>query len=257
VDELEVTDAPAPESAPTADLAEPVTQAPEEIESGGTPDLSQTFVIKVAGEEQEISLEEALNNGMRQADYTRKTQELAVERERLTDAERLWNLIEANPQVTLAALAEGYGYKLSPAEQAALEREQAQLDDEPLDPEEQRWQEFDQFRQQVQMERLQAQVDRELTDIHSKYGVGFNDNDLLQYALDNEIGNLETAFRAMAFDRMTQVAEERRVQQKKASAPPIAGGHGVAPGVLAPAPASQLPTIAEAFAAAEAAEAVG
>ena len=45
--------------------------------------------VKVDGQEQQVSLDELRNGYQRQADYTRKTQELASERERLAQGEAI------------------------------------------------------------------------------------------------------------------------------------------------------------------------
>ena len=52
------------------------------METEATP-TGDTYLVKIDGEEHRVSLEELQNGYQRQADYTRKTQELASERERL------------------------------------------------------------------------------------------------------------------------------------------------------------------------------
>lgn len=49
-------------------------------ETSDPDDLKQTYTVKVDGEEQEVTLEEALQGYMRTSAFTRKTQELAEER---------------------------------------------------------------------------------------------------------------------------------------------------------------------------------
>ena len=48
-----------------------------------TPTEPETYVVKVNGEEQEVSLDELLHGYMRNQDYTRKTQQLADERRQM------------------------------------------------------------------------------------------------------------------------------------------------------------------------------
>lgn len=236
------------EAEPTEAVGE--AQAAEQSEDDGSPGIPSMFTVKVGGEEMQVSLEEALSGYQRQADYTQKTQQLAAEREQLSHADQLWQAIESNPEHTIAAIADAYGFKLTPAQERELE---AQRDEEDVDPTEQRLRQVEQFAQEAQYERLQSQIDRELAGVHQKYGVGFNDDDLLQYAVDNQIADLDVAFRALAFEQVTKTAEDKRIQQRKAGAPPIAGGHGVAPGVVAPGPGvGQRMSFKEALAAAEA-----
>ena len=55
---------------------------------------AEGYVVKVDGVEQRVNLEELQSGYQRQADYTRKTQELARERERLTQAEAIVQALE-------------------------------------------------------------------------------------------------------------------------------------------------------------------
>lgn len=52
----------------------------EDAEGDSEADLTQTFTVKVDGEEEEVTLEEALDGYMRTAAFTRKTQDLAERR---------------------------------------------------------------------------------------------------------------------------------------------------------------------------------
>lgn len=52
-------------------------------EPDGQPQEPETYVVKVNGQEQEVTLDELLNGYMRNQDYTRKTQALAEERRNL------------------------------------------------------------------------------------------------------------------------------------------------------------------------------
>lgn len=227
------------------------------------PVVPSQFTVKVGGEEMQVSLEEALKGYQRQQDYTRKTQELAAEREQLTHAERLWNAIEQNPHYVIREMAQAYGMDFGQQPQAA----KGAVDDDPFgfddddtsskpegDP---RWQQVEQFMAQAQMERAQAQIDRELAGLHQAYGVNFDDTELLQFAVERQIADLDAAFKAFAFDRMTRVASDRSIQARKQQAPPVAGGHGVAAGAVAPGAAAAPMTIADAFRAAEAAHGIG
>jgi uncharacterized protein YciW len=230
-------------------------QAPEQAEDDGSPAAPARYTVTVDGVEEQVTLEEALANYSRQADYTRKTQALAAEREQLSHAEQLWQAIETNPESTIRAIAEAYDFKLTPAQERDLEAQRA--GDEDLDPTEQRLRQVEQYAQEAQYERLQAQIDRELIAVHQRYDVKFDDDELLQFAVDRQIGDLDDAFKAFAFERMTKVAQDKRVQQRKADAPPVAGGHGVATGVVAPGPGvGQRMSFKEALAAAEAAHGI-
>jgi hypothetical protein len=212
-----------------------------------------TFQVKVGGETMEVSLEEALQGYQRQADYTQKTQALAVEREQLSQAQQLWNAIEANPETTISQIAEAYGFKLSPAQVAAAEAQQAAAVEtpKPSATDDHRWTEVQQFMQQAQQNQLQMQVQTELAQVHARYGVAFDDTALVKFAVDRGISNLDDAFKAMSFDAATKVAQDRQIASRKAGVA-VAGGHSVAAGSVASGQSSQHMSLAEAFAAAEA-----
>ena len=77
------------ESAPTEDVEEsteetqdePLEEDVLEEEAEEEPDV---YAVKVDGEELEVSLDELVQGYSRQSDYTRKTQELASQRDEMT-----------------------------------------------------------------------------------------------------------------------------------------------------------------------------
>lgn len=247
-DEL-TAEATAPAETPATD---PETSAPEQTFEAD-PAIPSTYTVKINGVEEQVSMEEALKGYQRQADYTRKTQELASEREQLSQAQQLWNAIESNPEHAISAIADAYGFKLSPAELKAAESARTEsvdtLDEStPADP---RWQQVEQFMQQAQQEKLQAQIDRELSTIHSKHGgIQFDDNQLLEFAVNRGIANLEDAFVVWTQNAAAKVAQDRQIQQKK-NGIAVAGGHGTAAGVVNAGPGTKLLSIAEAIELAE------
>jgi hypothetical protein len=70
----------------TADEGEPDEDGGAEAEAAGEeqPDEGETYEITLNGEKKRVSLKEALDGYQRQQDYTRKTEEVAREREALT-----------------------------------------------------------------------------------------------------------------------------------------------------------------------------
>lgn len=133
----------APETPPAQESSEPEPQ-PDEVESSTEPDQSEEgeseepeqsedeqteqsdaptldpslkLKVKVNGEEQEITLEEALKGYSRTADYTRKTQELATQRQ------------AAEEHITaVRAERERLASQLTELEQALLDQQQAEPD---------------------------------------------------------------------------------------------------------------------------------
>ena len=68
-----------------------------------------SYTVKIDGREERVSLNELQNGYQRQADYTRKTQELASERERLAQGEAIVQALEADPEGAITALAGSFG----------------------------------------------------------------------------------------------------------------------------------------------------
>ena len=95
-------------------------------------DVGEKYVkVKVDGEEISVPLNEALQGYQRQADYTKKTQELATQRQEADNALRLAQSVQANPGLTMQVLASQANMSveqflnLTPAQQqqAAVESE--------------------------------------------------------------------------------------------------------------------------------------
>lgn len=89
----EVEEAPEAEAEPADegdDLGESQHEETEEPDEDSELDLSQTVAVQVDGEEQEVTLDELRGGYMREAAFTRKTQELADQRREVQqEAERL------------------------------------------------------------------------------------------------------------------------------------------------------------------------
>lgn len=242
-----------------------VTEAPQ-----GTPEVEaaveapvvgaapEQFTVKVNGEDVNVTLEEALKGYQRQSDYTQKTQSLAQEREQLSHAERLWEAIEANPEATLKRLAAAYDVDLGTARQMVADAAQSDpfaesfVEPQAVAQDDPRWKAVEEFMQTQQAQTVQAQVEAEAQGVKTKYNVpNLSTQDLVQYAVDNGINNLDAAFRSMSFEAVQQQAGRTRKQAAKGEIPPIAGGHPVQAGALVPGSGSQFPTLEEAASLAE------
>lgn len=68
--------------------------------------------VRVDGEELEVPLREALQGYSRTADYTRKTQDLAAQRQQAEYALTLQRALEAQPEETIGLLARQFGISL-------------------------------------------------------------------------------------------------------------------------------------------------
>ena len=110
--------------------AETVAETPtESYEYVDTSAFDGKYVkVKVDGEELDVPFNEAIQGYQRQADYTRKTQELSQQREQLQYAQTLQQALESNPQQTLEILSRHYGV-------AEAQRMIADAQDAPSEPE--------------------------------------------------------------------------------------------------------------------------
>lgn len=228
-EEIEAT-----EPTETVDNLETSTEVPEE----------PGYVVKIDGEEQQVSLEELQNGYQRQADYTRKTQEIAVERERLQQAEAIVSALENDPSGTLQTLARSFNVDTFES--------QPQVNEEgyELDPTDKRIIELEnKIAKQEQTQRVQ-QVEREVTTLQEKYGE-FDRKELLNHALKNGIPNLEAAYTHWRFNDVKSTADklsqEQEITNKKRDAAVVTPGGSAQTGT-APEPTPQVSSLRDAFA---------
>ena len=90
--------------------------------------------VKVDGEDVEVPYSELVRGYSREADYTRKTQALAQQRQEAEFGLRLQQALASNPQLTLQILAQQHGLSLAEAQAQAAEIEEDQYSD-PLERE--------------------------------------------------------------------------------------------------------------------------
>jgi hypothetical protein len=203
------------------------------------------YTIKVDGEQQQVSLEELQSGYQRQADYTRKTQELASERQRLQQAETIVSALEADPQGTLAALGNALGVADSPVPQDDV----SSWEDE--DPTAQRVAHLEaQVARQAQTHRKQA-LDKEVSRLKSQYG-DFDEQGLFKHALDNKIANLEAAYTHMNFNGLAGYAgklqRDQETLEAKRGGAPVEGGKTVQQGAVVGDSPKKVTSLREAFA---------
>lgn len=199
------------------------TPAGEDENEFGMPD---EFPLFDSEDTQDDGEEERLA-GLRQADYTRKTQQLAeeraalqAERESLQHAQAVWNALQEDPKGALEALIEQFSDVLDgegPSQEAIrLERIEQRLEQE-------------------QNERYLNQLYAECASIAEEYGTQFDPDRLLEYAVEKEIPNLRAAF-LLRREEVARAQKERQRQTAKETAPPVAGGSSRATGSSVTAP---------------------
>ena len=222
--------------------------------------------VKVDGEELEVPVAEALQGYQRQADYTRKTQELSERSQQVQFWESVDQAMQVDPQATLSFLQNHYG--IGQAQVAANTSYEEPEEDWFADPSEKRIAQLEQQLQSVtqHFEQQQASqlLDQVVVNLQQKYGEDFNAREVISAALDRNISDprmLESVYKEMAFDRLMakQAAQadaeakreqdaERRRQAAQDAATTVSQGSGSNGAVQTPTPASRPKTIQEAWA---------
>ena len=212
----------------------PVETVEQPAEQYETLDLDQYgdfhIPVKVNGEESYVPLREAAQGFQRQQDYTLKTQELSQQRQELEAYAAIASALESDPERTLRILSEAYDVNLGGgvAPQATEEV--------PLDPMEAKLQELQQSIDRIEQERQELQFNAELEGLSEQYGI--DGQEILGFAVKNNLGSLEHAALAMAYAKQTISSEqtqgdEQRTQAKR-EAVIVNGGSGNARGAVAP-----------------------
>lgn len=226
------------ESTYEADNLETSTEVPQE----------PAYTVKIDGEEQQVTLEELQNGYQRQADYTRKTQEIAAERERLQQAEAIVSALEYDPEGTLSTLANQFNISMAKPQQAD---EYSNSWAEPeIDETTQKIANLEaKIAKQEQIHRVQ-QVEREVNTLQEKYGE-FDKQELLNHAVKNRIPNLEAAYTHWRFNDVKSTADklsqEQEITNKKREAAVVTSGGSTQAGTENE-PTPEVSSLREAFA---------
>ena len=218
-----------PAAADTLDVSTEVATEPQEH-----------FAVTVDGEQSEVTLSELRDGYQRQADYTRKTQELASERQRLQQAETIVAAMEADPQGTLTALSNAYGIKADnpvPSKKASNDDYFSFDDDEDAtaDPTEERLGRIEATLDRQAQSARQQTLQREVAALKDRFGE-FDAQELYSHALRHKIPNLEAAFAHMNFSEVSSTAQklqaDKDVTDAKRDGVPVASGGSTQAGAV-------------------------
>ncbi len=186
-----------------------------------------SYTVKVDGREERVSLDELQNGYQRQADYTRKTQELASERERLAQGEAIVQALEADPEGAITALAGSFGVGVGNHNTSSPE----QGDYEDVDPDEVRLRRIESSIEEQNRALRQQNLLKEVNTLRDKYdGIDFDEKALYAHALKNKINNLDAAFTHMNWDQMQTAAKDAEIVEEKRAAQIIDGVPGSSEG---------------------------
>lgn len=175
---------------------------------------SHVVPVKVDGEELQVPLSEALSGYQRQADYTRKTQELSEQRQEFEFATALQSALERNPEGTIDLLSRHYGI----SRQQAVEMVNESEGDESLDPVDQKFRNMEQRVASFEEYQSQQQIEKEVAGLQAKYA-DFNVNEVVSTALRYGSTDLEGTYKQIMFDKMFDRNRlESEAQKKKQEA---------------------------------------
>ena len=206
------------DSAIEAPIAEAIGQAEVSTEIGEAPVVAQDYFtwdeyadrpvkLNIAGEEIDVPLKEALAGYQRQADYTRKTQELSEQRKQVQFGTALQEALQNDPKSTLELLKQHYG----------LEEQQSSEDELLLDPVEKQYRQLESRMKAFEQEKALRDLEKTVESLSRKYGDAFDADEVIAKALATGNSNLEAVYKQTAFDRIfEQNVTANQVKAKKA-----------------------------------------
>ena len=204
---------------------------PETMElDTSTPDVSETVVdpnsptfgVKIDGEEHQVTLNELQSGYQRQSDYTRKTQELARERERLAQGEAIVQALESDPQGAVTALADAFGVGIT----GNLSNTTGMVEDVDMDPDESRLRRIESSIEDQNRAWRQQNLQGELSTLEQKFNAPIDQNALFAHALKHSIGNLEAAYTHMTYGDMQRKAQNADIVDEKRAATVVDSSSG-------------------------------
>lgn len=176
--------------------------------------------IKVDGEEVEVPVAELIQGYQRQADYTRKTQTLAQEREEIAFWKQVDQAAKVNPKLTMEYLSERFGLANQAEPEPEPEYDWGYEDDNPYAKE------LKELRAQVapaieyaQAQQAAAYIDNVVQGLSQKYGEDFNAKEVIGVAYERGIYDpaaFEMVYKDISFDRYRAAATaSTEVTQKR------------------------------------------
>jgi len=216
-DAIEIEDTPDAGQGVEEEIAAEATE--EELNLFDYSQYADNIVrLQVDGQEVTVPLKEALAGYQRQADYTRKTQELSEQRKQIQYAAALQEALEKDPATTLQMLQEAYGVS------AQTPSDDDWGADEWEDPSNQHLKSLEQRIAVFEQERAMSELERTIESLQARYGDAFDADQVVAKALATGSTDLEAVFKQIAFDKVFEKAavstkakseEEARLQAKR------------------------------------------
>ena len=218
----------------------------ETDQATSNPQDTEVHQVNIDGELHNVSIDELKSGYQRQADYTRKTQELSRERERLAQGEAIVQALESDPEAAISALGSAFGMEMGNQNTTP----QGNLSDEygeDLDPDEIRLRKLEQNLEEHNRALRQQNLQKEVNGLRDKYNDDFDDQKLFTHALKNNIPNLEAAYTHMTYGDMLRAKENGDIVQDKRDAQVIDSSTGTASGNLEPRATQAINSIRDAY----------
>ena len=195
-DEILTDEAPALEGEgqlqEVTDVVDALTE--EQIELLPVDEFGDKYVsVTISGEEVRVPLKEALAGYQRQADYTRKTQELSEQRRQYQFGAALQEALQNDPTGTITLLRDHYGL-----EQQAISEEE----DLYADPVEKQFRQLEKRIQAFEQQKAMDELERKLESLQKRYGEDFDANEVVSKALAVGSTDLEAVYKQIAFDKI-------------------------------------------------------
>jgi hypothetical protein len=240
------------------DLAVEVDTPVEDVEPVEPPsvlnfDEFAGHVVQV-GDEQ-VPLSELRDSGLRMADYTRKTQELADQRRELDSASTLQKMLEVNPRGTIEYLAQQNGISLAQAQAAVADVQEDDWMSEPSVPSDPLADRLAAIEDRFAMEEANSELRSVFSGLKEKYGEDFDQGEVAKAAHDLGIydpSKFEMVYSSIAYQKqraagtaVTQTVAQRdaaATAQRKAAAAKAASATGASGGSAGVVPNPTVPT---------------
>lgn len=215
---------PSAEEASVDDVEQSAVEKPEEkglfspLEDEENEDEQpneDSFTLEVDG--QRLSADELRQGYMRQADYTKKTQELSEEKAELQKAKTLWEALQDDPAGTVRQLWQRVQGGENPVDAKPKQNGTTQEDiDAIVERKIQERLQSDPRLQEIEAKNAMSRINSAFAEIEEQHDVTLNDEDrqlVLRRALDEGTANLRMVFNDMMWEVEQKLKEKENAKQ--------------------------------------------
>lgn len=183
---------------PTQIVEQPVLDTPTESATVPEPNISETNVnptaptvyhVEGVGDFTAEQIRELQQGSLRQSDYTRKTQELARQREELAEAKAFYEQVKSNPQLQDQIRQENPVVQMPSVENDAI--------------------------RQMRYELKSMEADMKMNELKSRYG-NVDEVAIYQKAAELKTDDFDFVYRALNYQAPTGLSEREIIEKAKA-----------------------------------------